>query len=145
MPFRKLISILLVLFPGIGFAAHRNFLSSSNESLKQHENHLWSYTKREAEFSSIAHTMHNNCEATRPPEALATPSPLVDGADSSAKVKVSFIIGTDGRVHSPFILESAGSEEDRVVLDTVRAWRYRPATCNGIPTEAEAKIGFSNR
>jgi hypothetical protein len=27
----------------------------------------------------------------------------------------------------------------------VRAWRYRPATCNGLPTETEGKIEFSSR
>jgi len=31
------------------------------------------------------------------------------------------------------------------VLDTVLSWRYRPATCNGVPTEAEGKIAFSSR
>jgi len=30
-------------------------------------------------------------------------------------------------------------------LQTVRYWRYRPATCNGVPTEAEGKIEFSLR
>ena len=144
MPFRKLISLLLVLFPGMGFAFHSD-LSSNRVPLTEHESKVWAYTKRESEFSSIAHTARNNCEATRPPEALATPSPLLDTPQSDTKIKVSFIIGTDGRVHSPFILESAGSTEDRLVLDTVRAWRYRPATCNGVPTEAEAKIGFSSR
>ena len=61
------------------------------------------------------------------------------------KITVSFIIGTDGKVHSPLILESNGSSEDATVLNTIRAWRYRPAMCNGVPTEAEAKIGFSSR
>jgi TonB family protein len=65
--------------------------------------------------------------------------------DQGIRVSVSFIIGTDGRVHSPLILESAEPAEDDSVLKVVRAWRYRPATCNGVPTEAEAKIEFSSR
>lgn len=85
------------------------------------------------------------CEATRPPEALATPNPLLEPPDTAAKIRVSFIIGTDGRVHSPLILEGAGPVEDRTVLDVVRSWRYRPAMCNGVPTEAEAKVEFSSR
>ena len=32
-----------------------------------------------------------------------------------------------GLVHSPLILESAGTPEDRTVLNAVRTWRYRPA------------------
>jgi hypothetical protein len=27
----------------------------------------------------------------------------------------------------------------------VRYWRYRPALCNGVPTDAEAKVEFSSR
>jgi TonB family protein len=76
---------------------------------------------------------------------LATPDPLLDETDLSAKVSVSFVIGTDGRVHSALILESAGPNEDRTILDAVRFWRYRPALCNGVPTEAEAKVEFSSR
>jgi TonB family protein len=144
MPFRKLLWLFLILFAGMAFALHSD-PPTNRVTLKEHESKVWAYTKRESEFASIAHTARNNCEATQPPEALATPSPLLDIPKSDTKIKVSFIIGTDGRVHSPFILESAGSTEDRVVLDTVRAWRYRPATCNGVPTEAEAKIGFSSR
>jgi outer membrane biosynthesis protein TonB len=54
------------------------------------------------------------------------------------------VIGIDGRVYSPLILESASSTEDRTVLRTVRSWRYRPAMCNGVPTETEGKIEFSS-
>jgi TonB family protein len=60
-------------------------------------------------------------------------------------VAISFVIGTDGRVHSPVILESAGSAEDDRILQTLRLWRYRPATCNAAPTEMESKVEFSNR
>jgi TonB family protein len=85
------------------------------------------------------------CEATRPPEALATPDPLLGRPDPDTSVTVSFIIGTDGLVHSPLVLSSAGPSEDRVVLEAVRGWRYRPALCNGVPTESEAKVQFSGR
>lgn len=85
------------------------------------------------------------CASSRPPEALATPDPLLDHQDSPEKVAVSFVIGIDGRVHSPVILESAGSEEDLRVLQALRIWRYRPATCNAAPTEMESKVEFSTR
>jgi len=93
----------------------------------------------------MQHTSRPSCEATQPPEALATPNPLLSLKGSVRKVTVSFIIGTDGRVYSPLILESAGSSADRAILNTVRSWRYRPAMCNGVPTEAEGKIQFSSR
>ena len=86
-----------------------------------------------------------SCERGRPAEALATPEPLLDGAEVRGKVAVSFVIGTDGRVHSPVVLESGGSDEDSSVLEAVRAWRYRPATCNAVPAETESKVEFSSR
>jgi TonB family protein len=65
--------------------------------------------------------------------------------DESLHVRVSFIVGADGRVHSPFILDSGGSRGDQVVLRAVRRWRYRPALCNGVPTDSEARVQFGIR
>lgn len=116
------------------------------KSLATREDQIWASALHDSQFATVPHTpMWASCEVSEPPEALATPNPLLGMPDSNARVTVSFIIGTDGRVHSPLILESVGSSEDRNVLDTVRAWRYRPALCNGVPTEAEAKIEFSSR
>jgi TonB family protein len=84
------------------------------------------------------------CEKLAVPEALATPSPILDG-DNRVRITMSFIVGTDGQVHSPLILEGISDAIDREVLEIVRSWRYRPALCNGAPTEAEAKIEFSIR
>jgi len=144
MPLRKFIAVLLVLFPGLCFGKSDG-ISENQNALILREHRVWASPRREIEFDAIGHTSRSSCEATRPPEALATPSPLLGNPKMNAKVKVSFIIGTDGRVHSPFILESAGPQDDQVVLDAVRTWRYRPATCNGVPTESEARIGFSGR
>jgi TonB family protein len=114
--------------------------------LAEREHQIFKTPNRAAEFSDVPHvSARARCEDTQPPEALTTPDPLLVRAEAGLKVKVSFIIGADGRVHSPLILQSAGPAGDRNVLQTVRAWRYRPATCNGVPTEAEGKIEFSRR
>lgn len=84
------------------------------------------------------------CSGIEAPQALTTPDPFLTTLDSEPKVKVNFIIGTDGRVHSPLILQSGGRLGDRDVLRAVRTWRYRPATCNGVPTEAEGNVEFSH-
>jgi TonB family protein len=111
-----------------------------------HEQRLWKQPVRNSEFAEVPHTSaRSRCEATQPPEALATPNPILEATDPAVKVKVSFIVGTDGRVHSPLILESSGTTEDHSILETVRAWRYRPAMCNGVPTETEGRIEFSSR
>ncbi len=119
---------------------------ASQSGLHRREQKAWKAPSRASEFTEIPHvSARARCEDTQPPEALATPDPLLVLATTGVKVKVSFIIGADGRVHSPIILESAGAAGDRNVLQTVRGWRYRPATCNGVPTEAEGKIEFSRR
>lgn len=101
---------------------------------------------RAAQFIDVRHiSSRPSCEDVEPPEALTTPDPLFATAAAGRRIKVSFIIGVDGRVHSPLILESAGLAGDRRVLQAVRTWRYRPATCNGVPTETEGKVEFSSR
>jgi len=101
---------------------------------------------RASQFVDVVHvSSRRTCQQIQAPEALETPNPLFSPATTDEKVTVSFIIGTDGRVHSPLILQSAGLAGDRRVLQTVRTWKYRPATCNGIPTEIEGKVEFSIR
>jgi TonB family protein len=118
----------------------------SQAVLTDREHLVFETPTRATEFSDIPHvSARSRCEDTQPPQALTTPDPLLVPIEVGLKVKVSFIIGADGRVHSPLILQSAGPAGDRNVLRTVRAWRYRPATCNGVPTEAEGKIEFSRR
>jgi len=115
-------------------------------TIDQRERQVSMTLSRASQFADVPHiSSQPECEDVQPPEALATPDPLFTTAGRGRKVKVSFIIGTDGRVHSPLILESAGLAGDRHVLQTVRTWRYRPATCNGIPTETEGKIEFFSR
>ena len=80
-----------------------------------------------------------SCGSVRPPESLLTPDPLPNVQTEELAVRVSFIVGVDGHVHSAFVLESGGSDEDEVVLRTVRLWRYRPALCNGVPTDSKRK------
>ena len=141
-------AVLLVLFPAITLAASTTTTTPAPRSatLEQREGQVLRSLTRASQFSNVPHvSSHPSCEDVQPPEALATPDPLLTPAAGGKKVKVSFIIGTDGRVHSPLILESAGLAGDRHVLQTVRTWRYRPATCNGVPTETEGKIEFSSR
>lgn len=129
---------------GFGMTTHGTNLSSS--SLEQREHQVARTLTRASQFVGVQHiSSRPQCADVQPPQALTTPDPLFTSTSDGRSVKVSFIIGVDGRVHSPLILESAGLVGDRHVLQTVRTWRYRPATCNGVPTETEAKIEFSSR
>jgi TonB family protein len=138
---------LVVAVPASGTASVQVPASHLGQAvLTEREHQVFKTPNRAAEFSDIPHvSARAQCADTRPPEALTTPDPLLVPNETGLKVKVSFIVGADGRVHSPLILQSVGLAGDRNVLQTVRAWRYRPATCNGVPTEAEGKIEFSRR
>jgi TonB family protein len=138
-------AVVLIAVPAIAFAVTTAVPPVQVPSLNQREGQLSKHLTRAAQFSDVPHVARPSCEDVQPPEALATPDPLFPPAVRGKRVKISFIIGTDGHVHSPLILESAGLAGDRHVLQTVRTWRYRPATCNGVPTETEGKIEFSSR
>jgi hypothetical protein len=134
----------VILLPSAGIAAVG--FTPAHHPLRARDLQVWNSEVHASNFSPLARAIpRGNCEASRPPEALATPDPLLDATGEPARITVSFIVGTDGRVHSPLILQGLGPSEDRVVLGVVSSWRYRPATCNGVPTEAEAKIAFSSR
>jgi TonB family protein len=140
--------LLVVLASAVGLASVERPLPQrlTRPSIAAHESQLGTSAVHDSEFAAVEQpAARSGCEATEPPQALATPDPLVDEPEPSAKVTVSFIVGIDGRVHSPLVLASTGSPEDRTMLDAVRSWRYRPATCNGVPTDAEAKVEFSSR
>jgi hypothetical protein len=93
----------------------------------------------------------HTCQATAMPEPLATPNPILDLTEH-LRLTVSFVVGMDGHVYGPLVLEGMSrgvkAAQIRPVVDAVRTWRFRPAVCNGAPTESEAKVEFyssSNR
>jgi TonB family protein len=100
-----------------------------------------------SEFNTVSEPLAlPKCGDVRPPEALLTPDPLLPAQeDDDVPVRVSFIVGSDGHVHSAFVLNGAGPDEDEAVLRAVRQWRYRPALCNGVPTDSEARVRFTLR
>jgi TonB family protein len=139
-------AILWLMIPVAAAAVNTSAPRLRSDPFEQRERRVSRTLARASQFVDVAHiSSRPACEDVQPPQALTTPDPLFTASVNGHRVKVSFIIGTDGRVHSPLILESAGLAGDRHVLQTVRTWRYRPATCNGVPTEMEGKIEFSSR
>ena len=131
---------------GLGAGLSTSAARPQANGLEDRERQLWTNVARDSQFTDVPHAgAASRCEEVQPPQALMTPNPAVVPVALRSHVKVSFIIGTDGRVHSPLILESAGPVGDRSVLRAVRLWRFRPATCNGVPTDIEDKIEFSSR
>ena len=119
--------------------SNRRALSQSERSLRRVPAHI-------SEFTPFSEPLAlPKCGSVRPPEPLLTPDPLLPVEDEDLLVRVSFIVGSDGYVHSAFVLDGAGSGEDEAVLRAVRQWRYRPALCNGVPTDSEARVRFRIR
>jgi TonB family protein len=122
--------------PSATIVPHSSPLTELEKTLNRLPAHI-------SEFSPVSEPLAlPKCGSVRPPEALLTPDPLLRPDEDDLRVRVSFIVGTDGHVHSAFILESGGPTEDKAVLRTIRFWRYRPALCNGVPTDSEARVRF---
>src|SRR5277367_2408222 len=109
MSARKLCSLLLLVLASSSCLASAigpelRSLAGPSFGLATREHQIWPLPLHDSKFAAMVNaTASTNCEASAPPEPLATPNPLLDIAEPSARVSVSFIIGTDGRVHSPLI------------------------------------------
>jgi TonB family protein len=134
------LSCLLALYPVASrstLVPHRSPVAGPEKALRRVPAHI-------SEFAPVSEPLAlPKCGTVSLPEALLTPDPLLPVHDNDMNVRVSFIVGSDGYVHSAFIVVSGGPDEDQVVLRAVRFWRYRPALCNGVPTDYEALVRFS--
>ncbi len=148
--FKKLaVSVLLLgLTTVVAWCATRvpSRIDPGHDSLLQSERDLRRMPAHISEFSPFSEPLAlPKCGSVIPPEPLLTPDPLLPVEQEDLTVRVSFIVGSDGFVHSAFVLDGAGSGEDEAVLRAVRHWRYRPALCNGVPTDSEARVRFRIR
>jgi TonB family protein len=57
-------------------------------------------------------------------------------------LKIRFVIGVDGRLRKLAVVTSAGRAADSKAVSVLRRWRYTPATCGGVPMEAEGTVVF---
>jgi hypothetical protein len=113
-------------------------LSQAEKALRGAPSHI-------SEFSPMSPLAVPKCGVVHPPDPLLTPDPLLHVQNDDLNVQVSFIVGIDGHVHSAFVLDSDRPDENIVVLRAIGYWRYRPALCNGVPTDSEALIRFTIR
>lgn len=127
------------VLPSPGVHVSRRPLSQLESNLRRIPAHI-------SEFNPVSEPLAlPKCGNVRPPEALLTPDPLLPSEDDDLLVRVSFIVGSDGHVHSAFVLKGADPSDNEALLNAVRNWRYRPALCNGVPTDSEARVRFSLR
>ncbi len=83
-----------------------------------------------------------HCGNETEPVPLDTPNPLFS---RDAQVVVDVVIGWDGKVYSAYVLESTRGISEDYVVRSMRSWRFRPATCNGVASTVEARVFFTRR
>jgi len=148
---RLVLGCAVALLPYLRAGAHArsgvtSLKTAVQKNLTSAELRISSSAIHDAEFAALNDSGNRDvCLANSQPQALATPDPLLGSSGARSRIIVSFIIGTDGHIQSPLILSSDTPSENRDILRTVKSWRYRPALCNGVPTEAEARVEFSSR
>src|ERR1700733_4574309 len=109
-------ALLLLLIPVCASSVATPLPRLRESAFAQRERAVSRTLIRASQFVDVPHlSLLPGCEDIQQPEALTTPDPLFPPAARGQKVKVSFIIGADGRVHSPLILQSAGMAGDRRV------------------------------
>ena len=71
--------------------------------------------------------------------------PVTDRAllpDSNREVVVDVKVSAAGDVLEATLVKGIGNGLDQLVLDTVKTWRFHPATVNGNPVATEAELIF---
>ena len=79
----------------------------------------------------------NSCAIYTPPQAISRRAPL-DVADG-VSATLNFVVTQHGEVNDVVLLDFAGIS-DQAVAKAVAGWRFRPATCDGVPTDSEATL-----
>jgi len=61
---------------------------------------------------------------------------------SNQEVVVDVKVSAAGDVLEATLVKGIGNGLDQIVLDTVKSWRFHPATINGNPVATEAELVF---
>jgi TonB family protein len=61
---------------------------------------------------------------------------------SEQQVIVDVKVSASGDVLQATVVQGLGNALDQIVLDTVKTWRFHPATVNGSPVATEAELVF---
>ena len=62
--------------------------------------------------------------------------------DSQREIVVDVNVSAAGDVTGASLVKSMGNALDQIVLDTVKTWRFHPATVNGTPVASQAELIF---
>lgn len=84
------------------------------------------------------------CNSMRPPQWLHFwgPTPWNLRAPLARGVGVSFTVGVDGKPINIGIVKSVGKHHDTGAMGIVRGWKFKPATCAGVPIPYPLELVF---
>jgi TonB family protein len=87
-----------------------------------------------------------DAESTNPAFPVFSPRPPVSDRSllpaSELQVVVDVKVSAIGEVLEATLVKGIGNGLDQIVLDTVKTWRFHPATLNGNPVPTEAELIF---
>jgi TonB family protein len=82
-----------------------------------------------------------------PPVPIYDPDPPYTKAASKAKysgrVALAIVVDTEGNVVDAQVIRAAGYGLDESAMDTVRTWKFKPATKDGVPVRVRLSVEVS--
>lgn len=89
------------------------------------------------------------CDHEKPPEAISTPEPsFPKGAKDARQEAIRLIyalVNNEGKIVSAEALGTDSYGFGQNAVDSVKTWRFKPATCNGRAVAAEMNVEMSFR
>jgi TonB family protein len=89
------------------------------------------------------------CDDEKPPVAISTPEPSFPKEAKDTRQEaisvINVLLNDEGRIVSAEALGADSYGFGRNSVDSVKTWRFKPATCNGRPVATEMNIEMSFR
>ncbi len=88
----------------------------------------------------------SDAEDARPAFPIFSPRPPVSDRSLLPRSEVKIVVDVDldalGQVVRETLVKGMGTKLDQIVLDTVKTWRFQPATVDGKPVPSEDELIF---
>lgn len=95
----------------------------------------------------VGATESANCQGVvKPPVPTYTPDPEMPRRQNPKNpVDIELLVAEDGKTHDLKVVRSVDGVFDQAALKAVQNWRFRPATCDGIPMTTHIYVSVNFR